>query len=202
MERAYPTAIGILKDASKHFLIFVLCHGFPIRPDEPNIIDVGTAQVFRVPLEIVYPKSFLTLVESIKKKAGFCGELTRVLGLRRVLISSERAETLGQDWEHREFYDIALARAVAGMPTLVEYLLPLVKVGGRAIIQKGASAKDEADAARNAIRLFGGKLHEIIPVELPGVDGERFLVLIEKIKPTPGEFPRAVGVPSKSPILN
>ncbi|NLZ26643.1 MAG: 16S rRNA (guanine(527)-N(7))-methyltransferase RsmG [Chloroflexi bacterium] len=188
----------------KHFLDSLSCvMAFPSDLDEPNIIDVGTGAGFPgVPLKIVYPKSFLTLVESIKKKAGFCGELTRVLGLRRVLISSERAETLGQDWEHREFYDIALARAVAGMPTLVEYLLPLVKVGGRAIIQKGASAKDEADAARNAIRLFGGKLHEIIPVELPGVDGERFLVLIEKIKPTPGEFPRAVGVPSKSPILN
>lgn len=109
---------------------------------------------------------------------------------------------LGQEWEHREFYDIALARAVASMPILVEYLLPLVKVGGRAIIQKGSSAKDEADAARNAIRLFGGKLLDIIPIELPGVDGERYLVVIEKIKATPDEFPRGVGVPSKSPISN
>ena len=188
----------------KHFLDSLSCvMAFPSELDEPNIIDVGTGAGFPgLPLKIVYPKSFLTLVESIKKKANFCGELTRVLGLKRVLISSERAETLGQDWEHREFYDIALARAVAAMPTLVEYLLPLVKVGGRAIIQKGSSAKDEADAARNAIRLFGGKLNEIIPVELPGVDGERFLVVIEKIKPTPAEFPRAIGVPSKSPILN
>jgi 16S rRNA (guanine527-N7)-methyltransferase len=188
----------------KHFLDSLSCvMAFPSDLDEPNIIDVGTGAGFPgLPLKIVYPKSFLTLVESIKKKANFCGELTRVLGLKRVLISSERAETLGQDWEHREFYDIALARAVAAMPTLVEYLLPLVKVGGRAIIQKGSSAKDEADAARNAIRLFGGKLNEIIPVELPGVDGERFLVVIEKIKPTPAEFPRAIGVPSKSPILN
>mgnify|MGYP001175616327 FL=1 len=188
----------------KHFLDSLSCvMAFPSELDEPNIIDVGTGAGFPgLPLKIVYPKSFLTLVESIKKKAAFCGELTRVLGLKRVLISSERAETLGQDWEHREFYDIALARAVAAMPTLVEYLLPLVKVGGRAIIQKGSSAKDQADAARNAIRLFGGKLNEIIPVELPGVDGERFLVVIEKIKPTPAEFPRAIGVPSKSPILN
>ena len=188
----------------KHFLDSLSCvMAFPSDLDEPNIIDVGTGAGFPgLPLKIVYPKSFLTLVESIKKKANFCGELTRVLGLKRVLISSERAETLGQDWEHREFYDIALARAVAAMPTLVEYLLPLVKVGGRAIIQKGSSAKDEADAARNAIRLFGGKLNEIIPVELPGVDGECFLVVIEKIKPTPAEFPRAIGVPSKSPILN
>jgi len=61
---------------------------------------------------------------------------------------------------------------------------------------------EEADAARNAIRLFGGKLLEIIPVELPEVDGERYLVVIEKVKPTPPEFPRAVGVPSKSPVRN
>jgi len=188
----------------KHFLDSLSCvMAFPSDLDEPNMIDVGTGAGFPgVPLKIIYPNSFLTLVESIKKKANFCEELTRVLGLKRVLISSERAEILGQDWEHREFYDIALARAVAAMPTLVEYLLPLVKVGGRAIIQKGSSAKDEADAARNAIRLFGGKLSDIIPVELPGVDGERYLVVVEKIKPTPVEFPRAVGVPSKSPISN
>lgn len=188
----------------KHFLDSLSCVlGFPEELDTPAMIDIGTGAGFPgVPLKIAYPNSFLTLVESIKKKANFCEELTRVLGLKRVLVSSERAETIGQDWEHREFYDIALARAVAGMPTLVEYLLPLVKVGGRAILQKGDSAMEEADAARNAIRLFGGKLLEIIPVELPEVDGERYLVVIEKVKPTPPEFPRAVGVPSKSPVRN
>jgi len=188
----------------KHFLDSLSCvMAFPPDIDEPNIIDVGTGAGFPgVPLKIVYPKAFLTLVESIKKKAVFCEELARVLGLKQVLVSSERAEVLGQDWEHREFYDIALARAVAAMPTLVEYLLPLVKVGGRAIVQKGSSARDEAEAARNAIRLMGGTVLEIMPVTLPNVEGERYLVVIEKIKPIPAEFPRGVGVPTKSPVRN
>lgn len=194
-----PEAICI-----KHFLDSLSCVlGFPHDLDEPSLIDVGSGAGFPgVPLKIAYPKAFLTLVESVKKKAHFCQELVRVLGLRQVLVSSERAETLGQDWEHREFYDIALARAVANMPTLVEYLLPLVKVGGRAVIQKGGSAREEADAARNAIRLFGGKLLDILPVNLPAVDGERYLVVIEKIRPTPADFPRPIGIPGKSPVLN
>lgn len=189
---------------TKHFLDSLSCiKAFPVNLDEPNLIDVGTGAGFPgLPLKIVYPKSFLALVESIKKKAGFCQEVARVLGMRQVLVSSERVETLGQDWQYREFFDVALARAVASMPTLVEYLLPLVKVGGRVIMQKGSSAKAEAEAARNAIRLMGGKLLDIMPVVLPGLEDERYLVVLEKIKPTPSEFPRAVGVPSKAPIGN
>lgn len=189
---------------TKHFLDSLSClQAFPADVDEPSMIDVGTGAGFPgLPLKIVHPKSLLTLVESIKKKAGFCQEVARVLGMKQVIVSSVRAETLGQDWQYREFFDIALARAVASMPTLVEYLLPLVKVGGRVIMQKGSSAKTEAEAARNAIRLMGGKLLDITPVVLPGLDDERYLVVIEKIKPTPAEFPRAVGVPGKSPIGN
>ncbi len=189
---------------TKHFLDSLSClQAFPADVDEPSMIDVGTGAGFPgLPLKIVHPKSLLTLVESIKKKAGFCQEVARVLGMKQVIVSSERAETLGQDWQYREFFDIALARAVASMPTLVEYLLPLVKVGGRVIMQKGSSAKSEAEAARNAIRLMGGKLLDLKQVVLPGLEDERYLVVIEKIKPTPAEFPRAVGVPSKAPIAN
>lgn len=188
----------------KHFLDSLSClQAFPAELDEPSLIDVGTGAGFPgLPLKIVYSRSLLTLVESIKKKAGFCREVARVLGLRQVIVSYERAETLGHDWQYREFFDVALARAVASMPTLVEYLLPLVKVGGRVIMQKGSSAKTEAEAARNAIRLMGGKLLDIKQVFLPGLDDERYLVVVEKIKATPEEFPRAVGVPSKAPITN
>lgn len=88
------------------------------------------------------------------------------------------------------------------MPILVEYLLPLANVGGLVVMQKGSSAHREAEASRNAVRLLGGKLDEIIPVELPGVEDERYLVVLEKIKATRAEFPRRVGVPAKAPIQN
>ena len=168
-----------------------------------SIIDIGTgAGLPGIPLKIIYPEARLTLVESVKKKTVFCEHMVTVLGLKDVTVSSARAEEIGQDPIHRERYDLALARAVAKMPVLVEYLLPLVKVGGLVVMQKSASAKDEAEASRNAIRLIGGKLGTIIPVKLPEVDDERYLVRLDKIKTTPAEFPRRVGIPAKSPIQN
>src|SRR5690606_30453710 len=168
-----------------------------------SIIDIGTgAGLPGIPLKIIYPEARLTLVESVKKKTVFCEHMVTVLGLKDVTVSCARAEEIGQDPIHRERYDLALARAVAKMPVLVEYLLPLVKVGGLVVMQKSASAKDEAEASRNAIRLIGGKLGTIIPVKLPEVDDERYLVRLDKTKTTPTEFPRRVGIPAKSPIQN
>lgn len=188
----------------KHFLdsLSVLM-AFPKGWTPQGIIDIGTgAGLPGIPLKIIYPQARLTLVESIKKKAGFCEHMVEVLGLKDVTVSSARAEEIGQDPVHRERYDLALARAVAKMPVLVEFLLPLVNVGGLVVMQKSASAKDEAEASRNAIRLMGGKLETIIPVKLPDVEDERYLVTLKKTRATPAEFPRRVGIPAKSPILN
>lgn len=188
----------------KHFLDSLsVVKAFPEGWAPRNIIDIGTgAGIPGIPLKIINPDSRLTLVESIKKKARFCEHAAATLGLSDVTVSSARAEETGQDPAHRELYDLALARAVAKMPTLVEYLLPLVKVGGLVVMQKSASAPSEAESSRNAIRLMGGKLEAIIPVKLPDVDDERYLVVLEKVKPTPADFPRRVGIPAKSPILN
>jgi 16S rRNA (guanine527-N7)-methyltransferase len=101
---------------------------------------------------------------------------------------------------HREAYDLAVARAVAALPVLAEYLLPLVKVGGRMIAQKGESAPAEVHAAENAVRVLGGRVHQLTPVVLPGVADERFLVLIDKVAATPGKYPRRAGQPAKLPL--
>lgn len=188
----------------KHFLDSLsVIMAFPEGWTPQSMIDIGTgAGLPGIPLKIIYPEARLTLVESVKKKAGFCEHIVQVLGLKDVIVSSARAEEIGQDPVHRERYDLALARAVAKMPVLVEYLLPLVNVGGLVVMQKSASAKEEAEASRNAIRLMGGKLETILPVKLPGVDDERYLVVLQKIKSTPAEFPRRVGIPAKSPIQN
>lgn len=188
----------------KHFLDSLsVVKAFPRDWAPESMIDIGTgAGLPGIPLKIIYSQARLTLVESIKKKAGFCEHMVALLGLKDITVSTARAEEIGQDPVHREHYDLALARAVAKMPVLVEYLLPLVSVGGFVVMQKSASAKEEAEASRNAIRLMGGKLDSISPVRLPGVEDDRYLVTLEKVKATPAEFPRRVGIPAKSPIQN
>jgi len=185
----------------KHFLDSLTCilamrDAFPTR-----LIDIGTGAGFPgIPLKIIYPNLQLTLVESVKKKADFCQNIINTLHLDGVEVISLRAEEVGQMPSHRQKYDWAVARAVATLPVLVEYLLPLVKVGGRALAQKGETAHAEAQNAEHAIQLLGGRLRQLIPVALPGVADEHFLVVIEKIAATPPLYPRRVGIPTKNPL--
>jgi len=124
-----------------------------------------------------------------------------VLEMRGVEILQERAETIGQDERYRQRYDWAVARAVAKMPILVEYLLPLVRVGGAMLAMKGEGAPAETQAAEHAVRLLGGRLRRLEAIVLPGVAEERFLVVIDKIAATPQEYPRRTGIPTKKPLL-
>lgn len=166
-----------------------------------SIIDVGTGAGFPgLPLKIVLPRIKLTLVESVHKKAHFCAHMVEKLGLKDVLVLAERAEDVGRMVNQRQSYDLAVARAVAPMAVLVEYLLPLVKMGGVVVMQKGESAHAEAQAAARAIEILGGRLKQIIPVLLPGVVEERFLVVLDKVAMTTQEYPRKAGTPSKHPL--
>jgi 16S rRNA (guanine527-N7)-methyltransferase len=186
---------------TKHFLDSFSCvlawKAFP-----PNrLIDIGTGAGFPgVPLKIIYPNLKLTLVESVGKKAMFCQHIIRVLGLEQVNVIQARAEDLGQNAEHREKYDWAVARAVANLNILSEYLLPLVKVGGMTLAQKGESGPAEAQSAEKAMDLLGGKLKQLIPVNLPSVVEDRYLVVVEKVAATPPKYPRKPGIPMKQPL--
>jgi 16S rRNA (guanine527-N7)-methyltransferase len=142
----------------------------------------------------------LTLVESIGKKANFCEHVVAKLGLTGVEVIQIRAEELGRLAAHREQYDWALARAVAIMPVLLEYLLPLVRVGGSVLAMKGDSGPAEAQTAENATKLLGGHLRQLHPLTLPGVVEERYLVVVDKVAATPERYPRRVGVPAKRPL--
>jgi 16S rRNA (guanine527-N7)-methyltransferase len=166
-----------------------------------RLVDVGTGAGFPgIPLKIVYPTMHVTLVESVGKKAMFCQHIISKLGLDDVEVIQTRAETLGQIPAHRESYDYAVARAVANLNILSEYLLPLVKVGGTVLAQKGESGPAEAQSAEKAMKLLGGKLKQVIPVELPGVPDDRYLVLVDKVAATPPKFPRKAGIPMKTPL--
>ncbi len=187
---------------TKHFLDSLTClMALDLNAAPRSLIDVGTGAGFPgIPLKLMLPNMRLTLVESIQKKAGFCTHVVEKLGLRQVQILPERAEDVGQDPAHRESYDLATARAVAAMPTLVEYLLPLVRIGGLVIMQKGESAQLEALKSEKVIQRLGGKIRVILPVVLPGVADERYLVVLEKIARTSAEFPRRTGLPAKQPL--
>ncbi|MBN2388477.1 MAG: 16S rRNA (guanine(527)-N(7))-methyltransferase RsmG [Anaerolineales bacterium] len=165
------------------------------------LVDVGTGAGFPgLALKILYPAMQLTLVESISKKAAFCLHIVETLKLEKVTILSRRAEDVGQMPEHRQAYDWGVARAVAKMPALVEYVLPLVKVGGTMLAQKGSSGPAETNQAAGAIKVLGGRLAPPITIRLPGMNEERYLILIEKVTATPDDYPRKPGVPLKTPL--
>lgn len=186
---------------SKHFLDSLTCM-LAWRENPPErLIDIGTGAGFPgIPLKIIMPRLQLTLVESVGKKLDFCKHVSDVLALENVTFIQARAEELGLSRNHREKYDWAVARAVANLPVLAEYLLPLVRVGGGMLAQKGETGPAEAHRADRAIQVLGGRIKQLIPVLIPGVTEERFLVVVDKISPTPPGYPRRVGLPAKRPI--
>ncbi|MFH1185863.1 MAG: 16S rRNA (guanine(527)-N(7))-methyltransferase RsmG [Chloroflexota bacterium] len=186
---------------TRHFLDSFSCAlAWGSRPPQ-RLVDVGTGAGFPgLPLKILYPAMSVTLVESVGKKAMFCEHMVRLLNLEHVEVIKGRAEDVGCMPAHREHYDWAVARAVADMRVLAEYLLPLVKIGGTALALKGESGPAEAQSAEKALRLLGGQLRQVIPVDLPGIADERYLLLIEKTAATPPKYPRNAGIPMKHPL--
>ncbi|MEJ5225835.1 MAG: 16S rRNA (guanine(527)-N(7))-methyltransferase RsmG [Anaerolineales bacterium] len=186
---------------TKHFLDSFSCTLAWKDSPPARLVDVGTGAGFPgLPLKLLYPSMRLTLVESVGKKVKFCEHIVNVLGLEGVEVIQARAEDLGHNRAHRERYDWAVARAVAGMPILAEYLLPLVRVGGAMLAQKGESGPAEVQAAERAFRLLGGQVRRVMQVNLPGVADDRYLIVVDKTAATPPQYPRKPGVPAKQPL--
>ena len=166
-----------------------------------RLIDVGSGAGFPgLPLKILYPGLGLTLVESVAKKAAFLEAAVTELGLADVQVITARAEDVGQQAGQREGYDWAVARAVAPLAALLEYLLPLCRLGGSALAQKGPAAAVELVAAQNASALLGGDAGTLTPVVVPGQEQDSYLVTVRKLQPTPAEYPRRAGLPAKKPL--
>lgn len=163
--------------------------------------DVGAgAGIPGLPILIAWPSLFMTLIESTQKKAAFLGNVVADLGLSASVIS-DRAEVVGQQVAHRERYDLALARAVAPLPALVELTLPLLRVGGLAALPKGPNVGKELTASKAALAKLGGEIRDVITLQVPRIKETRILVIIAKIRPTPSNYPRRPGLPLKSPIM-
>lgn len=186
---------------TRHFLDALSCATVTGDLNHQRLIDIGTGAGFPgLPLKLLFPDLSLTLVDSVGKKTRFLQHITAELGLTGVLIVTERAEALGQDPAHREQYDWATARGVAHLRILAEYLLPLVRVGGSILAQKGADAPQEAAEAQAALAQLGGATPHCRPVRLPGVEKQHYLVTAVKIIPTPDHYPRRPGTPAKRPL--
>lgn len=168
---------------------------------QTQVIDIGSGAGFpSIPLKLVCPQATITLLEATGKKVQFLEHIAEVLNLREVTPLHGRAEEVAHDPGHRQAYDLALARAVAELPVVVEYALPFCKIGGLVVAQKGEAGAAEAWSAEKAITLLGGELRRVVPVELPGLPEDRSLVVIEKISPTPERYPRRPGIPRKRPL--
>jgi 16S rRNA (guanine527-N7)-methyltransferase len=182
---------------NKHFIDSILLVKYqPIR-EKIKLADVGTGAGFPgIPLKLYKPDIYLMLIESVGKKAEFLKHMVSILELEDVQVLNERAEIIGRWKEYRESYDLAVARCVAPLQTLVEYCLPLVSVDGRFIAYKGSEAEAEVENAENAIRELSGRFKRLEHDNL----SERVLVFIDKVGFTPDKYPRRPGMPKKKPL--
>jgi len=166
-------------------------------------VDVGSGGGFPgLPLKLVLPQLQLTLLEATAKKADFLTCLVADLGLGGVEVVCDRAEALAHSPGHRESYDVAFARALAPLPTLLELTLPFLRPAGLLVApRKGHVGADVASAARAGETLGGGP-PACIPVTVPPLADGRVLVVVDKVGPTPPGYPRRAGIPAKRPLVH
>jgi 16S rRNA (guanine527-N7)-methyltransferase len=178
-----------------------------------RVIDIGTGGGFPgIPAAIALSHSHgaetpaldLTLLDATRKKIFFLQTLCHQLGLKQVGINvtciADRAEAVGRDPDHRETYDLALIRAVGSAAACAEYALPFLKVGGQAVIYRGQWTPAETEAILPVIELLGGELTDLQSWQTPLTQSSRHCLFIYKAQPIHPDFPRAIGVPGKSPL--
>jgi 16S rRNA (guanine527-N7)-methyltransferase len=201
-EKINLTAITRLEEVEvRHFLdSLTIAAALPLHAGM-KVIDVGTGAGFPgIPLQIVYPDLKMTLLEATGKKIVFLDHIITLLSLPNTRTLKARAEEAGNMPPHRQAYDLALARAVARLPILLEYLLPLLKIGAICVAMKGKTAEAEAGDSTHALQVLGGRIQKIEAFQLPDVDETHHLVLIEKVAPTPAGYPRRPGLPNQNPL--
>ena len=163
-----------------------------------SVVDVGSGGGLPgLPLKIARPSLLVTLVEADQAKAAFLVRACAVLGLEGIEVVARRAEEVGQDARYREAFDVAVARAVAPLPVLVELCLPLVRVGGRLLAQK--TGHEGVGRAAHAIEMLGGVLSHVAAAP-SNARTAGTVVIIDKVQATPAAYPRRPGVPARKPL--
>lgn len=182
----------------KHFIDSLTVNKY--LEDRNKIIDIGTGAGFPgIPLKIINSEKEFLLVDSINKKLNVIRNINEELNLPNLEIIHSRAEDLANNPRYREKFDVATTRAVSNLSTILEYMLPFVKIGGLAICMKGPGFKEELEVSKKAIEVLGGELVKIETIKIDE-EMERNLLIIEKKKQTPNKYPRGQGKPLKEPI--
>lgn len=185
----------------KHFLDSISAVSNGYIKDGISLIDVGTGAGFPgLPLKICLQNIKLTLLDSLNKRINFLQEVSNTVNLKDVEFIHGRAEDFGKNSDYREQYDVATARAVAGLPILMEFCVPFVKVGGYFVCLKGPNANLELEESKIAMDILGLEFVEKIDIELPNEELKHNILVFKKIKNTPEKYPRKAGKPAKSPI--
>lgn len=197
-EKINLTAITEPKEVIlKHFIDSITIQKYIQK--ENSVVDVGTGAGFPgIPLNIVNNEAKYTLVDSLNKRIKFLDEIIDKLNLKNIETVHSRAEDFAK--ENRETYDVATSRAVAALNVLLEYLLPLVKVGGLCICMKGSNVQEEIEASSNALKILGGQIEKVEQITLPDSDSIRNIVIVRKVTKTSSKYPRKAGLPSKEPL--
>ena len=168
---------------------------------DAKVIDIGCGAGFPgIPMRLARPDIKLTCLDSLNKRIDFIADFARKNNLENIEPISARAEELAFDKDYRESYDVAVSRAVAPLNKLIELALPYVKTGGVFISLKGMKAKEEADEAQNAINILGGRLSAIENCGFKDDMSGHSAVIIEKVSPTPENYPRRFSKISKKPL--
>ncbi len=205
-QRMNLTAItGYEEVQVKHFLdslTVTLALEPPTGGEDYRVIDVGTGAGFPgVPLKILWPDVKLVLLDSTAKKASFLHHLKQKLGLDDVEIVVGRAEEVAHETQYREKFAVVLSRGVARLPTLLELTLPFCAVGGVLIAQRKGDTEAAISGAGKAISTLGGRLREAKKIVLEELTDGRYLLVVNKVSPTPEQYPRRPGIPAKRPLL-
>ena len=186
----------------KHFLDSLACVKAVDMNEVKTVMDIGTGAGFPgVPLKIAFPHLEACLLDSLKKRVNFLEETFELLKLENITAIHGRAEEFAKNKAYREKYDLCVSRAVSNLATLSEYCLPYVKVGGKFISNKSGTVKEEVEQAEKAVSILGGKIQDVVYFNLPDSEIQRSLVVIKKIKSTPGKYPRKAGTPLKEPLV-
>ena len=169
--------------------------------DNSKVLDLGTGAGFPgIPLKIYNNTLNITLMDSLNKRINFLNNVIEKLGLEKIEAVHGRAEEMGQNKQYRERYDIVVSRAVANLSTLIEYLAPFAKVGGKIIVMKGPNVDEEIKNASHALKELNYEIEDIKNLNIADKDNERNILIIRKIKETNKKYPRKAGTPSKMPL--